>query len=198
MLCANINLWTSVCCVEVRPSWAGSSGKIITKHVYSIIFALPASFPDILHSQYTTLFYHLPVNFEGHNLIVPHQRTHTKCKVLLHCASAYVLNSICWLTDWQNDTSCRHIKWLTNAKEIDLGTSLVCTPHSLYQDYRIQYQLPLSCCIHTMHWYGKFLDKSNELYNFKVWMILSLLTDQLSAVYKSGGVRRCERKGSLC
>jgi len=29
-------------------------------------------------------------------------------------------------------------------------------------------------------------------------MILSLLTDQLSAEYRSGVVRGCERKGSLC
>lgn len=109
-----------------------------------------------------------------------------------------------WLTDWQNDTSCRNIKWLTNAKETGLRTSLVCTPRSLYQDYRIQYQLPMSSCIHTkpgtkkVRRNGKFLGNSNELHNLTIWVILSLLTYQLSAVYKSGSVRGCRRTGSLC
>jgi len=40
---------------------------------------------------------------------------------------------------------------LTNAKEAGMGNSLVCTlrTRSLYQDYRIQYQPPMLCCIHT-------------------------------------------------
>lgn len=164
---ANVRLWASACCVRVRPWWAGTSGTFITKHFCSIFFfALPASFPDILHSQYTMHFCHLPVNFEGHNLIAQHQRTHTKCKVLLplYSTSAYYLNST-WLTDWQNDTSCRNTKRLTNAKETGLGTSLVCTPRSLYQDYRIQYQLPMSGCIHTTLGTKK---KCTEMGNFLV------------------------------